>query len=138
VFDVNFLAIAVAAATFLVGGLWYAKPVLGAAWNREAGVLAPGEPPTPGKRPGKHPGQVFGMAYVFSFLGAWALAAILGPHPTVAQGVKFGALVGFGVAATSFGVNYQFAARSVRMWAIDGGYHTLHVTLMGLVLGLFG
>ena len=44
-FDVNFLAVAVAAVTFMVGGLWYAPPVFGRAWAREAGVLAPGEEP---------------------------------------------------------------------------------------------
>jgi len=137
-FDVNFLAVAVAAATFMVGGLWYAPPVFGRAWAREAGVLAPGEEPRPGARKGKHPGAVFGFAYLFAFLGAWTVACLLGPHPTVAEGVRVGAAVGLGVAATSFGINYQFAARSWGLLGIDAGYHALQFTLTGLVLGLFG
>lgn len=137
-FDVNFLAVAVAAATFLVGGLWYGPFSFGPAWGREAGVLGPKDPPRAGARKGKHPAQVFGFAFLFSFLGAWTLAWLLGPHPTVGTGARLGAAVGLGVAATSFGVNYQFAARSWRMWAIDGGYHALQFTLIGLVLGLFG
>jgi hypothetical protein len=136
--DVNFLAVAVAAATFFFGGIWYAPGVFGRRWHAEAGVLAPKEPPRPGARPGKHPREVFGFAYVFSFLGAWALAWLLGPDPTVAAGLRTGALVGLGVAATSFGVNYQFAAHSWGLWAIDGGYHAVQFTLFGLVLGLFG
>ena len=123
--DVNFVAVAVAAATFLFGGLWYAPGVFGRRWGAEAGVLGPKDPPRPGARRGKHPGQVFGFAYVFSFLGAWTLAVLLGPDPTVSEGLRTGALAGLGVAATSFGVNYQFAARSWAMWAIDGGYHAV-------------
>ena len=137
-FDVNFLAVACAAATFLVGGLWYGPILFGPRWGREAGVLGPNEPPQPGKRCGKHPVEVFGLAYVFTFLAAWTLAWLVGPHPTIAHGATTGAIVGAGIAATSFGVNYQFAARSLVMWAIDGGYHTLQLTLAGVVLGAFG
>lgn len=137
-FDVNFLAVAVAAVTFLFGGLWYAPPVFGKLWAVEAGVLAPGEAPRPGARKGKHPGAVFALAFVFSFLGAWTLAWVLGPHPTVATGLRTGAALGFGVAATSFGINYQFAARSWRLLGIDAGYHALQFTLFGLVIGAFG
>jgi hypothetical protein len=48
-----------------------------------------------------------------------------------------GAIAGFGIAATSFGINYQFANRSFKMWLIDGGYHTAQFILFGLVLGLW-
>lgn len=137
-FDVNFIAVACAAATFMVGGLWYGPPLFGPRWGREAGVLAPDAPPEPGKRCGKHPGQVFALAYLFTFLAVWTLAYVVGPHPTIALGASRGALLGAGIAATSFGVNYQFAARSFAMWAIDGGYHVLQLTLAGVVLGLFG
>jgi hypothetical protein len=135
VFDVNFAAIAVAAATFLVGGLWYGSFAFGPRWGREAGVLAPKEPPREGARRGKHPGSVFAAAYVFTFLAAWTLAWVAGPHPTVLHGATTGAVLGGGIAATSFGVNYQFAARSWVMWAIDAGYHVLQLTLAGAVLG---
>jgi len=52
-----------------------------------------------------------------------------------------GGLRGFGAGlcwvATSFGINYLFAGRSLKLWLIDGGYHTLQFTLYGLVLGLW-
>jgi hypothetical protein len=44
-------------------------------------------------------------------------------------------MVGLGYVATSFGINYQFAGRPFRLWAIDGGYHTLQFALYGLVFG---
>jgi hypothetical protein len=48
-----------------------------------------------------------------------------------------GLLVGAGFVAASFGINYQFANRSFKLWLIDGGYHTVQFVLFGLVLGLW-
>jgi hypothetical protein len=39
--------------------------------------------------------------------------------------------------AGSFGINYLFEQRSLRLFLINGGYHTLQYTLIGLVLGLW-
>ena len=41
------------------------------------------------------------------------------------------------MVAASFGINYQFANRSLTLWLIDGGYHTVQFLLFGLVLGLW-
>ena len=48
-----------------------------------------------------------------------------------------GLLVGAGLVAASFGINYQFANRSTVMWLIDGGYHTVQFVIYGLVIGLW-
>ena len=48
-----------------------------------------------------------------------------------------GALVGFNFVGASFGINYQFAARSFKLWMIDAGYHTTQFMLFGLILGLW-
>jgi hypothetical protein len=124
----NYLAIAVAAvSSFLVGGLWYSNGLFGAAWNRENG-----SPPPPG-----HPAKVFGISFIFSLVAATAFAALLGPAPALDSSVRLGALVGLGVVAASFGINYQFAQRSFRLWLIDGGYHLVQFLIFGLVLGLW-
>ncbi|NJO13074.1 MAG: DUF1761 domain-containing protein [Gammaproteobacteria bacterium] len=39
--------------------------------------------------------------------------------------------------AGSFGINYLFEQRSLRLFLINGGYHTVQYTLIGLVLGLW-
>ncbi len=36
----------------------------------------------------------------------------------------------------SFAINYSFAGRSLKLWLIDGGYHTLQFVLYGIILGL--
>jgi hypothetical protein len=121
----NHLAIIVAAASsFALGGLWYSPVLFGNAWNRENGGVPP---------PG-HPARVFGAAFLFSLVAAYAFAVWLGPAPALEEAVGRGALAGAAVAAC-FGINYQFAQRSGRLWLIDGGYHVAQFLLFGLLLG---
>ncbi len=49
-----------------------------------------------------------------------------------------GALVGAGFVAASFGINYQFAQRTFKLWLIDGGYHAVQFLLFGLIFGWLG
>ena len=89
---------------------------------------------------GSHPpGEVgvFGGAFVLSLVAAAVFAVFLGPAPALASSVCAGVAVGLGWVATSFGINYLFAGRSLKRWLVDGGYHTLQFTLYGLVLGLW-
>jgi Protein of unknown function (DUF1761) len=124
--DVNFLAVLVAGASaFLLGGLWYSNALFGLTWNREAGL--PVE-----KRP--HRPQVFATGFVLSLIAAWLFAAILPASVTIAQATLFGAIVGAAWVATSFGINYGFGDRSLKLWLIDGGYHTLQFALYGVIL----
>ena len=37
----------------------------------------------------------------------------------------------------SFGINYQFANRSLLMWLVDAGYHAAQFVLFALVLALW-
>lgn len=128
--NVNVPAVLTAAlATFLVGGLWYSPLLFGNAWNRADGRAAGDE--------GRHPAVVFGLAYVLSVAAAYVLALHLGREASLEQCVRAGAMAGLGLVATCFGVNYLFAGRSHRLWLIDGGYHVVQLTLIGLVLGVW-
>jgi len=82
-----------------------------------------------------HPARVFGLAFVFSFIGAAALAMLLPVDATFSDGIKLGALVGACFVATSFGVNYQFSNRSWIALLIDGGFHIVQFSVMGAILG---
>lgn len=125
---INLWAVLVAAvSSFLLGGLWYG-PLFGKAWNAAAGM----DPQKQG-----HPAKIFGGAFVFSLLAAAVFAWFLGPQPPLSFAVCRGVLVGFGLVAASFGINYLFAQRGLRLWLIDGGYHTVQFALFGLVLGLW-
>ena len=124
----NAWAILVAAvSSFLLGGLWYSPVLFGKAWNREIGGVPP---------PG-HPARVFGIGLLFSLVAAACFAWWLGPSPDLSGALTAGAVAGGGFVAASFGINYQFAQRSLRLWLIDGGYHLVQFLLFGLVLGLW-
>ena len=126
---INWLAVVAAAlSAFVLGGLWYG-PLFKHAWCREAGVDPCSAPP--------HPGRVFGTAFVASFIAAAAFAWFIGPAPGLRLAVIDGAVAGLALVAMSFAINYAFARRSLKLWLIDGGYHTLQFTLYGLVLGLW-
>src|SRR5262245_42534062 len=124
--QVNIIAVLVAAASsFLLGGLWYSKVLFGPRWQREAGDTR--------KMGEAHPAKVFGLSYLFAAIAAFAYALLLPPAATAAAALTQGLLVGAGVVAASFGINYQFANRSTVMWLIDGGYHTVQFALYGLI-----
>jgi hypothetical protein len=125
----NVAAVAVAAASsFLVGGIWYSPKVFGTIWNRENGSAE-----KTAER--GHRARVFALSFVFALIAAALFAWWLGPAPPLSQALGSGLIVGFGFAATSFGINYQFAGRSSKLWLIDGGYHTVQFVVYGVILG---
>ena len=129
--QVNVLAVFVAAlSSFMLGGLWYSDALLGRVWRREAGDARE-------KAGSGHPAQVFGLSFLHALVAAFAYAWIVPAPAGAAAALGQGLLVGAGLVATSFGINYQFAGRSARLWLVDGGYHTAQFALYGLVLGLW-
>jgi hypothetical protein len=78
---------------------------------------------------------VFGGAFVMALIASGLMAILPGATPSPMQGLHMGLLVGAGFVATSFGINYLFAQRSLVMWLIDGGYHIGQFALIGLILG---
>lgn len=128
--DINFFAVlAAAVSSFLVGGLWYSKLLLGPTWQREAG--------DPRKAGQGHPGKVFGVSFVFALIAALAYAWLVPPPASPTGALIQGLLVGAAIVGSSFGINYQFANRSTKLWLIDSGYHTLQFALYGLIIGLW-
>jgi hypothetical protein len=128
--QINILAVVVAAvSSFLLGGLWYSPALFGGIWNRENGDT---------RKPGEgHPAKVFGVSFMFALIAALAYALIFPAPGTALAAGALGLAVGAGLVAASFGINYQFANRSAKMWLIDGGYHTVQFGLYGLIIGLW-
>jgi len=129
--DVNYLAvIAAAVATFLLGGLWYSPALFGKAWQREAGISEE-------QMKDANMVKIFGLTFVLSLIAAWVFALFLGPRPPMALGLGAGFSAGLCWVAASFGINYLFERRSLKLWLINGGYHTLQFTIVGLILALW-
>lgn len=126
---INLWAVLVAGLSSMVlGGLWYSKALFGNAWMRETGI-------TEEKARSSNVGMVMGTAFVLSLIGAAVFAAFLGPEANAVFGVSVGFAAGLCWVAGAFGINYLFEQRSMKLFLINGGYHTLQYTLIGLILG---
>ncbi len=126
---VNYLAVlAAAVSSFVLGGIWYSV-LFKNAWIRE---VNPGAAPQGGNM-----AMIFGGAFVLALIASWVFAMFLGPNATWQFGAATGFAAGAGWVATSFGINYLFARRSLALFGIDAGYHTVQFTLIGLILGLW-
>lgn len=123
----NLWAILVAAlSAFLVGGVWYSALFAGA-WKRANGFT--GDPPPAGPK-------IFVLSFVLSLVMAFNLAMFLNDaKTTLAWGATAGFLAGFGWVAMSIGIISLFERRPWSYVAINGGYVTVALTLMGAILG---
>jgi hypothetical protein len=127
---INLLAVLVAAlSSFLLGGLWYSPALFGRIWSREAGRDGCSQP--------GHSAKVFALSFLLALVAAWVFAIYLGPKPGFLFALGAGLAAGLGLVAASFGINYLFASRSLKLWMIDGGYHTAQFVLFGVILGLW-
>ncbi len=122
--------IVAAAATFVLGGIWYAPAVFGRVWQRETGL-------SDEQLRERKPALIFGVAFLLSLLSAAVFALFLGPHPSMTLAVGAGVAAGLAWVAASLGINYLFERKSLRLFLINGGYHTAQFSVYGLVLGLF-
>jgi hypothetical protein len=80
--------------------------------------------------------RIFGLSLVLSLLAAWNFANFLGPRPSIAFGAGVGFSAGLLWVAGSFGINYLFERKSLKLFLINGGYHTFQFTIIGLALAL--
>lgn len=119
--------VAAAVATFAVGGTWYSPLLFGRRWQalvaKSDDELAEG------------PLRVFGGAFLLELVMVLNLAFFLGPDPGLAFAVGASFAAGFGWVALGMGVTYLFERRPLGLWLIDGGYHAVAFTLVGVILG---
>jgi hypothetical protein len=125
----NLWAILVAAVSaFLVGGLWYSPLAFGALWKRANRF--------PDDEPQAASGKIFGISFVLSLVMAFNLAMFLNDaKTTLAWGATAGFLAGFGWIAMGIGVVSLFERRPWTYVAVNGGYLTVALVLMGAILG---
>lgn len=126
--EVNWLAIiAAAAATFMIGGLWYG-PLFGKAWMRASGV-------TQEQAAAGNMGLIFGLSFVLQLIAAAVLAMFIGPEATFSFAVAAAAAVGLFWVAPALGVVYLFEQRPLAHWLVNAGYHVVSFLVMGVILG---
>jgi Protein of unknown function (DUF1761) len=129
--QISYLAVTAAAiSTFLIGGLWYSPILFGKIWQRETGL-------SDQQLASSNMLRIFGAALLLSLIAAFVFALFLGPRPSMSLGLGAGFSAGLCWVASSIGINYLFARRSLKLFLIDGGYHTVQFTVIGIVLALW-
>lgn len=126
--DINWVAVFTAAtSSFLLGGVWYSA-LFAKQWQSAAGVTD--EQIKAGNMP-----LIFGGSFVLALIASAAFAVFLGSEVDAMRGALYGFTAGLCWVAASFGINYLFERRNLALFLINGGYHTLQFTLIGLILG---
>ena len=126
----NWLAIVVASlSAFALGSLWYG-PVFGKAWQKLSGL-------SDEDIQNGHPALTYGGAFCLNIFAAFGMAMLLQLHPApdLVSGLNVGLLIGLAFVATTFGINYLFAQRPLRLYLIDAGYMVVLLVVMGSILG---
>lgn len=128
--QVNLIAVLLCGvASLVLGGLWYSPALFAKAWQRDAGL-------SDERAKSGNMVMVFGGAFLFSLIAAYVFGMFLGGGMALMGAVGAGFSAGLCWVGASFGINYLFERRPLRLWLINGGYHTLQFTLFGLILGL--
>jgi uncharacterized protein DUF1761 len=122
--------LAAGVASMILGGLWYSPVLFGKAWSAASGV-------TEEQAKSANIAKTMGTAFVLALVGAAVFAMFLGPRPAPMFATAAGLSAGLCWVAGSFGINYLFEQRPLRLFFINGGYHTLQYTVIGAVLGLW-
>ena len=122
--------LAAGVSSMVLGALWYSPVLFARVWMRESGV-------TEEQARAANPAKTLGTAFVLALIGSAVFALFLGPAPAPAFAASAGFAAGLFWVAGSFGINYLFEQRSLKLFLINGGYHTLQYTLIGLILGLW-
>lgn len=127
--EVNWIAVALCAVSSLVlGGLWYSPALFARAWQSAAGLSD--------EEAQSNMALIFGGAFLLSLVAAGVFAMFLGTQMSVGAATAAGFSAGLCWVAASYGISYLFERRPLKLWLINGGYHTLQFTLFGLILGL--
>ena len=122
--------LAAGVSSMVLGALWYSPVLFGKAWSAASGV-------TEEKAKSANMAMTMGTAFVLAVIGALVFAMVLAPKPAPMFATAAGLSAGLCWVAGSFGINYLFEQRGLRLFLINGGYHTVQYTLIGLVLGLW-
>ena len=122
-------AVVAAIASFVLGGIWYSPLLFANAWQRETGL-------SDEQLNAANKGRTFSLGFVLSLVGAIVFSMFVGPKPGLGFAVGAGLSVGIAWVATSFGINYLFELKGLRLWLINGGYHAVQFTLYGVICGL--
>ncbi len=130
---INLLAVLVAAiVAFVVGGVWYAPLLFGEGWQTK--------PRFPEHLRAHKPALIFGLGFLLSLISALMFAIFLGPRPSMQVAVLTGFAAGLAWIAMGLAKNFRPGMSKIKgleLSFINGGFHTVQFTVLGLVFANF-
>jgi hypothetical protein len=130
--SVSILATVVGAlAGWLLGSVWYG-PLFGKAWMAEHGYTV--EDLTKDFNPAK----TYGTMLLLSLVSSYAFGWLIGNRGGMVDTMLVGAAAGLFWVSAAIATNYLFEKASMRLFLINGGYHTVRFALIGLAFGWLG
>ncbi len=128
--DVNWLAVVVSGVvSMMIGFVYYAKPVFGKMWMKEVG-----------KTEKEIQEGASTSMYVMMFISSLVLAYVMTHFVSYsgAESAMDGAITGFwawlGFAATAGFATNLFSGKSMRLFAINYGYHLVDFVVIGAIV----
>ena len=132
--EVNWIAVIAAGLSAMVlGGLWYSPLLFHKAWQSATGISDEKM-----KAKAGHPAIVFGGSTLISIAAAFVFSMFLGKSPSIELGLGAGFSAGLFWVAGSFAINYLFESKPLKLFLVNGGYHTVQFTLYGVILSVLG
>ncbi len=123
--------LASAIAVFILGALWYSPVLFGKAWVRAHGYT---EQKITEMRASA--GRAYGISFACYVIMAVAMSILIGRMDVrmIRGGVKLGAILGLGFAATIGLTANVFSEKRLSTWLIDAGYQVAYLILMAVIL----
>ena len=124
-----------AVVVFLIGALWYSPILFAKPWMR-----AHGHTEEKLREMQTRAGRAYAVSFVCYLVMAVAMSILLKrlEVASVLTGVKLGALLGFGFAATIGLTANVFSDKPLSAWLIDAGYQVVYLIVMGAILAAWG
>ena len=123
-----------AASAFVLGAIWYSPKLFGSTWQHLVGL-------SDEQIKDSNPAIIFGTSFVLLFIAALFLSFFVEIFTMMGSTAVMGAMAGgflcLVFVATSFGVNYLFARRPLKLYLIDVGYLLLTFMVMGTIIGVW-
>jgi len=123
--------IASAVAVFAIGALWYSPVLFGKAWVKAHGYTAEKIEAMRASM-----GRAYGVSFLCYVVMAAAMAMLIGRIDIlyVRGGIKLGALIGVGFAATIGLTANMYSEKRLAVFLIDAGYQIVYLMVMGAIL----
>ena len=132
-FQINYLAVGVAAvATIVIGALWYSPLLFGNLWLKANGYTQEQMRAKAGRALMVSLVCYVVMAFVLSVLVSYAGAS------TAVQGAFLGFLVWIGFLATLGMTAQMYSEKPLSIYVMDAGYQLVYAVVMGVILATWG